>query len=131
MELHRTARGLPLQAEYGLRGSRLLPWDGLNIPFGGAYCVVDPHTETLRHVNDPADEEELFICIEGRGTVVVGEKRFSAEAGDVFVMPCGVPHHVHNDNERPFVFYALWWNRGTVVHYLNTRRPAVAADYEI
>lgn len=131
MELHRPASGLPLKIEYGLRGSRLLPWEGLNLPFGGAYCVVDPHSQTLRHVNEPSDEEELFICIQGRAGVVVGEQRFAAETGDVFVMPRGVAHHVHNDSDAPFIFYAIWWNRSSASQYLSAERRAEAADYEI
>jgi oxalate decarboxylase/phosphoglucose isomerase-like protein (cupin superfamily) len=113
-----------LKFEYGLDGIRLLPWPGLNAPFGGAYCIVRPHSTSLDHVNSPDDEEELFICISGEAEVVVGKEVFPARKGDVLFIPRQVPHHVRNDTNEPFHFYALWWNGEAAGHYLNNPNDA-------
>lgn len=114
-----------LKFEYGLDGVRLLPWSGLNVPFGGAYCIVRPHSTSLDHVNSPSDEQELFICISGEAEVVVGDRVVKARKGDVLFVPNQVPHHVRNNADEPFHFYALWWNRETAGQFL---QPAHAAS---
>lgn len=107
-----------LTFEYGLDGIRLLPWPGLNAPFGGAYCIVRPGSTSLEHVNSPDDEEELFICVAGCAEVIVGDERMAARQGDIIFIPRGVPHYVHNPSDEPFHFYAVWWNRQTAGRYL-------------
>lgn len=69
-------------------------------------------------MNSPDDEEELFVCMSGKAQVIIGEQSFEAAQGDVFFMPRGVSHHVRNDTDTPFHFYALWWNRETAEGYL-------------
>ncbi|HTI09026.1 MAG TPA: cupin domain-containing protein [Puia sp.] len=109
-----------LQFEYGLFGKRLLPWEKLNLPFGGAYCVVGSHTTSTSHINEPAGEEELFIAISGRAKVWLGNGSYEMEKGDVLFIPAGISHYIENDNREDFHLYALWWNTGTVNSYLNT-----------
>lgn len=107
-----------LKFEYGLDCTRMTPWDGINPPFGGAYCVVKANTKSLEHVNEPADEEEMFICISGTATVFIGTESFAAEKGDLFVMPKGMSHYVLNETGEDFHYYALWWNRGLADSYI-------------
>lgn len=118
MQLVKPFKEQDLKFEYGLDGVRLLPWPGLNVPFGGGYCIVRPHSTSLEHVNSPDDEEEAFICIAGSAKVVIGDDIRDASRGDVFFIPRGVTHYVRNDTDEPFHFYALWWNRGTAEGYL-------------
>jgi oxalate decarboxylase/phosphoglucose isomerase-like protein (cupin superfamily) len=110
-----------LQFEYGLEATRLLPWAGLRTPFGGAYCIVTPHSVSASHVNAPADEEELFICISGCADVIIGEDVVSARGGDVVFIAHSILHYVRNDTDEPFHFYALWWNSETASHFLSSR----------
>lgn len=124
MQLARPFNPKNLKFEYGLDGTRLLPWPGANIPFGGAYCIVRPQSESLQHVNSPDDEDELFVCIAGTARVVIGEESFEANQGDIFFIPHGVSHYVANDTDRPFHFYALWWNGATTAGYLEIRSAA-------
>lgn len=107
-----------LNFEYGLLCNRLSSWsDSKSMPFGGAYCVVDAGTESLKHVNEPSDEQELFICIKGTAKIVIGESVFEARMGDQFLIPCGVEHYVNNDTSEDFHYYAIWWNAGIVSEF--------------
>lgn len=107
-----------LQVEYGLSGKRLLPWMGLSVPFGGAYCVVNGHTDSTAHVNEPVGEEELFIAISGKAGVWLDNECYEMNKGDVLFIPAGVLHYVENDNDEAFHLYAIWWNTNTVKDYL-------------
>lgn len=132
-ELHKPFASERLKFEYGLDGIRLLPWTGLNLPFGGAYCIVRPKSKSLEHVNSPADEEELFVCIAGEATVVIDARRFPARRGDVFFLHRGSSHHVANESDQPFHFYALWWNKDTATAFLRQRdaERSSVGDYSI
>jgi oxalate decarboxylase/phosphoglucose isomerase-like protein (cupin superfamily) len=106
-----------LRFEYGLSGIRLLPWEGLRAPFGGAYCIVAPGTESEAHVNSPSDEDELFVCVSGEARVILGSASSEIRKGDVVFIPRGTLHYVKNDSAEPFHFYALWWNKQTADDY--------------
>lgn len=119
MSFIRKATEQTLVHEYGLAGMRTLPWDGMNSPFGSAYCVVAPGTSSLAHVNQPADEDELFVCIAGRASVIVGEARIEMAQGDQIFIPRGLNHYVDNDGDAPFVFFTVWWNSAGAEAYLD------------
>ena len=99
-----------LTHEYGLDGVRTFPWNSVNAPFGSAYCVVAPHSSSLDHVNQPDDEDELFIGIEGTAVVIIGADEFEVTKGDQVFIPQGRRHFVRNDSDSPFHFYTIWWN---------------------
>jgi quercetin dioxygenase-like cupin family protein len=55
-----------------------------------------------RHASPPKHthpQDESFIVLEGRVTVVAGGERFEVEAGGVAAFPAGVPHTFHVDSE--------------------------------
>jgi oxalate decarboxylase/phosphoglucose isomerase-like protein (cupin superfamily) len=131
MKLHKRLDPETASHEYGLQGWRTTPWPGLDLPFGGAYCIVAPHTDSLRHVNEPGDEDELFICVSGAATVVIGEESFSAQQGDHFAIPRGLPHYVSNLGDEPFHFYALWWNPQLVSNYMSVQQRRELPEWEI
>jgi oxalate decarboxylase/phosphoglucose isomerase-like protein (cupin superfamily) len=108
-----------LKHEYGVDGQRLLPFGNREhpFPFGGAYCITRAGTESMPHINEPADEEEMFIAIAGKADVVVGDKTYQMEQGDVMYIPNGINHYVDNKTTVDFHFYALWWNQGIVTGY--------------
>lgn len=118
MELLRKINWDQLQHEYGLDGQRLLPWDDLIAPFGGAWCVVRKGTASLLHVNEPADEEELFIAISGQAQVWLGEQMYIMEKGDQLYIPAGMPHYVNACFDDDFHFYTIWWNKNGTEQYL-------------
>lgn len=115
--------------EYGLDGVRTFPWSGVNAPFGSAYCVVAPGTDSLEHVNAPADEDELFIVIAGQASVILGSDTYAVSAGDQIFIPQGVSHFVRNDSAQPFHFYTIWWNAEGVAAFQAKRALNHASDH--
>lgn len=106
-----------LKHEYGVDGQRLLPWDASStnpFPFGGAYCVCKAFTSSLEHINDPSDEDELFIVISGKAKVVIDNEPTEISKGDVVYISAGKSHYVDNSYDEDFHFYALWWNSQTI-----------------
>lgn len=114
-----------LKHEYGLDGKRLLPWQGVTLPFGGAYCVVRAGTESLAHVNQPLGEEELFVCVQGSAHVIVGEEELPVKMGDVIYIPAGRNHYIRAGAED-FHLYSVWWSRETCEGYLAVQGEALA-----
>ncbi len=113
-----------LKHEYGVDGERLLPWgNGENpFPFGGAYCITRGGTVSMPHVNDPADEEEMFICVSGKAKMIIGDETHDIAQGDVIFIPSGVNHYVDNPNTEDFHFYALWWNGEIINGFVNKKK---------
>jgi oxalate decarboxylase/phosphoglucose isomerase-like protein (cupin superfamily) len=112
-----------LTYEYGLDGIRTFPWEGVNTPIGSGYCIVRPASETLSHINDPADEDELFIGIRGQATVLLDGHAYPFGEGDQVFIPRGMVHSVRNDSDQPFHFFTVWWNRAGAQAYLS-QEPA-------
>ncbi|AOK32551.1 cupin [Burkholderia singularis] len=115
-DLYRKIRWHALVHEYGLDGQRLLPWDGYSMPFGGGWCVVRPHTVSEPHTQI---DQELFIAIKGKGSVVIGETTYPFEIGDIVVIPKHTNHYVINDSDEDFHFYVIWWDEAHVKRYMN------------
>jgi|RhiMetdeSRZDD1v2_1073273.scaffolds.fasta_scaffold12558_2 oxalate decarboxylase/phosphoglucose isomerase-like protein (cupin superfamily) len=120
MELLNKMNGSELKHEYGLDGKRLLPWNGLNAPYGGAYCIVRKGTRSLSHINEPLGEAELFIGISGVGKVWVGQTSYEVQKGDTLFIPPGTTHYVENESAEDFHFYAIWWDIGSATSYIKT-----------
>ena len=111
-----------LKFEYGLDGIRTFPWDGINPPFGGGYCIVRPGTDTLDHVNSPDDEDEMFIAIQGSAHVVLDGTEHEINQGDIVMIPRGLSHFVRNKGTDPFHFYTIWWSGSDVSNYLENEK---------
>jgi oxalate decarboxylase/phosphoglucose isomerase-like protein (cupin superfamily) len=107
-----------LKHEYRVDAKRLLPWEGMSPPFGGAWAVVRAGTTSLKHVNDPADEEELFICVCGRAQVMLDDRTVEVDKGDLVFIPAGVSHYIQNPYETDFHVYCIWWNQVSARNYL-------------
>ena len=54
------------------------------------------------------DCEELIIVHAGRGTYTVGDATVEAGAGEVVVIPTGVPHRWVNHTQEPLVHTAVF-----------------------
>ncbi|EBA1655685.1 cupin domain-containing protein [Salmonella enterica subsp. enterica] len=107
-----------LHYEYGLDGIRTFPWEGVNTPIGSGYCIVRPFTETLPHINQPNDEEELFIGVQGEAVVVIDGKEYPFTQGDQVFIPRGSHHFVRNNGDNSFHFFTIWWNQAGARAYL-------------
>ncbi|HVK24247.1 MAG TPA: cupin domain-containing protein [Actinokineospora sp.] len=97
-----------LMRAYGLDLKLLQPWEGLNAPFRGAWCVLRPGDVSLPHAHT---EHELFIAMAGRADVVTDGVRHQFAAGDIVFMKAGMEHFVANDHDEDFSYYAIWWDR--------------------
>jgi len=113
-----------LTPAYGIEGERLQPWDVLNAPFEGAWCVVRAGGESTPHSHH---EYEIFIAISGRGALVVdGEEREFA-AGDIAHLPPGSTHKVVNPSSEDFEYYGIWWDPGMSEAFLTRHHKESAA----
>lgn len=69
---------------------------------GGAYCVCEmttmPGDGVPLHVQR---DEELYYILEGVLEMVAGERRISAAAESLIVIPPGVPHSFQNTGDTP------------------------------
>jgi oxalate decarboxylase/phosphoglucose isomerase-like protein (cupin superfamily) len=117
MQLTKLINEQTIKAEYGLCGVRTFPWKDVVAPFSSGYCIVAPGTETFRHVNEPSDEEELFIGCQGSATVLLGDQKIPMQAGDQIYIPKGMLHSILNDSDAEFHFFTVWWNSQCVDDY--------------
>jgi oxalate decarboxylase/phosphoglucose isomerase-like protein (cupin superfamily) len=85
------------------------------MPFGGGWCVVRPHTQSENHTQI---DQEIFIAIKGKATVVIGDQRFDFEMGDVVAIPKHTEHYVINDSDDDFHFYVVWWDANYATQFL-------------
>jgi mannose-6-phosphate isomerase-like protein (cupin superfamily) len=106
MEIRKLDRaGMP--EEYGVSVQRLVPWDALNAPFEGAWCVVAPGQATDAHSHH---EYEIFIAISGEGALEAEGERSPFLPGDIVHFPPGVHHQVINAGDTDFQFYSVFWD---------------------
>jgi mannose-6-phosphate isomerase-like protein (cupin superfamily) len=65
---------------------------------GGAYCVCEmttmPGDGVPLHIHN--QDDEFYYILEGAYEIRAGDKRFTAEAGSMVVIPRNVPHRFHN-----------------------------------
>jgi oxalate decarboxylase/phosphoglucose isomerase-like protein (cupin superfamily) len=114
-EIHRQTRFDGLVHEYGLDGSRLLPWQGYPMPFAGGWCVVRPGTRSEPHTQI---DQEIFIAIQGRARLIVGEREMEFSVGDIAAIPKHTNHYIINDSQEDFHFYVVWWDMNYVNDFI-------------
>lgn len=59
-------------------------------------------------------DQEIFIAIQGRAKLVVGEREMEFAVGDIAAIPKHTNHYVINDSEEDFHFYVVWWDMNYV-----------------
>ncbi|MER5862955.1 cupin domain-containing protein [Kitasatospora sp. NPDC002040] len=106
MEIRRLDRP-NLTPAYGILGERLKPWDALNAPFEGAWCVVEAGGESTPHNHH---EYEIFIAMSGSAALVVDGAEHEFVAGDIVQLPPGCTHKVVNGSAEDFEYYGIWWD---------------------
>lgn len=67
----------------------------------GYYRRAEGH----RMQRDEHDDFLLIYCIEGQGLFVAGAGRETIRAGDVLLVPRGVSHAYHSDDDHPWTIY--------------------------
>jgi mannose-6-phosphate isomerase-like protein (cupin superfamily) len=97
-----------LTRAYGLEMKLLYPWDGLAAPFEGAWCVLRPGDKSQTHAHH---EHEIFIGMSGRATVVTPDRRYDFAAGDIAFLRPEIEHHLINETDDDFAYYAIWYDR--------------------
>ena len=122
MEIRKLDRDA-MPEEYGVSVQRLVPWDALNAPFEGAWCVIAPGQATDAHSHH---EYEIFIAISGAGALEAEGERRSFMPGDIVHFPPGVHHQVINAGPDDFQFYSVFWDTGMSEKF--AARHAVAGD---
>ena len=65
-----------------------------------------PQKSTSGHSHDNADE--VYIFIEGEGTMELGDSVFPVKVGDLMLVPSGNFHKVHNKGEKNLSFWAIF-----------------------
>jgi quercetin dioxygenase-like cupin family protein len=96
-----------MNRENGADAQRLVPWQVLNAPFEGSWCVVPPGGATGEHAHH---EYEIFIAISGEAVLdSLGEQR-PFRAGDIAHFPPNTPHRLVNGSGSDFQVYCIWWD---------------------
>lgn len=59
------------------------------------------------HLHTHAGMDKTYVVIEGRGTLLLADRREGMDAGQLVVIPDGVPHGIRNDSDGRLVVLAL------------------------
>ncbi|MEK7635824.1 MAG: cupin domain-containing protein [Patescibacteria group bacterium] len=65
-----------------------------------------PEKSTSGHSHENSDE--VYVFIDGIGTMEIGDKTFQVKAGDLILVPSGNFHKVHNKGEKNLSFWAIF-----------------------
>lgn len=109
--------------DYDVDGSQLLPWHGYPMPFGGAWCVARPHTKSRPHTQI---DQEIFIAIKGSAKLVIGDKTYDFEFGDIAAIPKHTDHYVVNESNDDFHFYVVWWDENHASRFFKETEAEVS-----
>lgn len=104
---------------------RLVPWDALNAPFEGAWCVVKPGAATTKHAHH---EYEIFIAMTGAAILESNGERIPFLPGDIVHFPPHTDHQVINDGDEDFQFYGVWWDRDMSDRFVDRHESMSAAS---
>lgn len=78
------------------------------LPFTQKYWVLGFNVSESRHVHD--DIVELYIVLDGVGTMTLGGSTSELRAGDSVRVPIGVPHFLRNSGAGELRIMMLWWH---------------------
>ncbi len=106
MELRKLDRD-NLKQDNGLVAQRLVPWELLNAPFEGSWCVVRPGAESGAHGHH---EYEIWVAMTGQAEIITAEGATEFKAGDIVHFTPHEEHQVVNRGEEDFQFYSIWWD---------------------
>jgi quercetin dioxygenase-like cupin family protein len=96
-----------LNHENGADAQRLVPWEVLNAPFEGSWCVIPAGGATGAHSHH---EYEIFIAVTGEAVLDSENERRPFRAGDIVHFQPGVEHRAINESSSDFEMYCIWWD---------------------
>ncbi|MFD1146678.1 cupin domain-containing protein [Saccharothrix hoggarensis] len=96
-----------LKQDNGLVAQRLMPWELVNAPFEGSWCVVKPGAESGAHGHH---EYEIWVAMTGEAEIITKDGTSPFKAGDVVHFTPHEHHQVVNRGDAEFQFYAIWWD---------------------
>lgn len=86
--------------------SDVLP-TGMKAPFKHAWGYLENQSQMEGHSHPTA---EIYIVIQGKGIVVIGDERQDVGVGDVIEIPPNNYHTMICEDLGPFLWAALWWD---------------------
>jgi mannose-6-phosphate isomerase-like protein (cupin superfamily) len=110
-----------LKRDNGLKAQRLMPWEALNAPFEGSWCVVEPGSESGAHGHH---EYEIWVAVSGRAEIISEGRTMPFVAGDIVHFPPQVRHQVVNRGDDVFQMYAVWWDEELAERFTARHRAA-------
>lgn len=75
------------------------PWNFVD------YAVLPPGTSIGLHTH--GDDEELYLVLEGRGTMRLDDREFEVEAGSLILNRPGGSHGLRNDGDVPLRLFVV------------------------
>jgi uncharacterized cupin superfamily protein len=92
---------------YGSRGCRLALGTAAS-KLGASFDILEPGKVCCPYHLHHA-QEEMFIILEGQGTLRVAEERLPLKAGDVVFIPPGpdYPHQIINTSQAPLKYLSI------------------------
>lgn len=73
--------------------------------YAGLNCFL-PGQEHAAHVH--ADQDKMYVVLEGRGEATVGDEAGAVAAGDLVFAPAGVSHGLKNTGEENLVVLVVF-----------------------
>lgn len=67
---------------------------------------LNPGKETGGHSHQEADE--IYVFIEGNGSMEIGEEKIQINSGDVVAVPGGKFHKVFNEGDKILSFWSIF-----------------------
>lgn len=67
---------------------------------GATIIHCDPEWNSIPHDHQDDRHEEIYVLIDGRATVVVGDERIQMEAGDVIRIPPDATRQIRNGSDK-------------------------------
>ena len=94
-------------AKIGSHGPR--PF-GLGLAHGSMFTLVfrPPQPD----VHEPHDQDEIYIAMEGRGTLVVEDERLPFEKGDLLFVPAHAEHRFEECRGDTLLWVIFWGPKG-------------------
>jgi (S)-ureidoglycine aminohydrolase len=66
----------------------------------GGLSSHPPHTHAA---------EEIILVLDGKVEMLIGEKSYKGQEGDVLFVPTNLPHGLKNDADTPCSYFAIQW----------------------
>jgi mannose-6-phosphate isomerase-like protein (cupin superfamily) len=76
--------------------------------------TIPPGEANTLHTHE--NEEQIYIILQGRGKVQVGEKKSEVKAGDVVYLPAKLQHGLFNTSDKPCVLLNVGAQTEFMIH---------------